>query len=114
MAKPIYPISHFPTPVQEPRYVIIPNQTGRDAGPQLRAEAHHLPFPISRLTERSVVRELWIRSWYAVPRLEKFSGLQVEVCAHAHASMSKIFLFRVLTFEVNHLMYMGDKQKEKR
>jgi hypothetical protein len=27
--------------------------------------------------------------------------------------MSKIFLFRVLTFEVNHLMYMGDKQKER-
>ena len=32
MAKPICPISHFPFPVQEPRYVIIPNQTGRDAG----------------------------------------------------------------------------------
>jgi len=30
MAKPICPISHFPTPVQETRYVIIPNQTGRD------------------------------------------------------------------------------------
>src|SRR5210317_1125234 len=110
MAKPIYPISHFPTPVQEPRYVIIPNQTGRDAGPQLRTEAHPFPLPTPRLTEWSVVRELWIRSWYAVPSWEKFRiagrGLYTRTRVY-----TKIFLFSVLTFANKHLMYMGDKQK---
>ena len=66
------------------------------------------PFPISQLPTQTQ-NFLNINSPSGAGtryRAGKNSGLQVEVCV-------KIFLFSVLTFEVNHLMYMGDKQKER-
>jgi hypothetical protein len=74
------------------------------------------PFPISQLpTQTQNFLNINSPSGAGTAyRAGKNSGLQVEVCAHAHASMSKIFLFRVLTLQAKHLMYMGDKQKEKR
>jgi hypothetical protein len=82
-------------------------------GKLIRGRHSSPPFPISQLPTQ-IQNFLNINSPSGAGtryRAGKNSGSQVEVCAHAHASMSKIFLFRVLTFEVNHLMYMGDKQK---
>jgi hypothetical protein len=59
----------------------------------------HLPFPISRLTERSVVRELWIRSWYGWSAGGKNSGSQDRSITLTHArAYVKIFFYLGIDF----------------